>query len=293
MKKKILFYGNCQLAVISQYFLKNPALNELFEVIKCDESCAPMDIWRGDQSNFAAWTKENRIIQNQIYKIIHEKLRQADIFIFQSTTHKACIEELNTKYLCENISKGQNICVPNMRLFLYCNDISTLTPYLEYAQLNVKNPNNPKELAEFLRYSNDSKFRNILEREYPISTIYQKGRNENSQRAKEDLINYKNNISMEKFIKDNYKKNLLAIRHNHMNIIYFIELLKRIFALLDIENVEIKKQEIKYPGVNPADSIDPFQFKFFINYFTELTNTYANINRYPFEYIIEKHFLKN
>jgi hypothetical protein len=289
-KKKILFYGNCQIAVLSNFFLKNSTLNELFEVIKCDKTCAPINIWRGDESIFAVWTKENRFIQKDFFHIIHEKIKQADIFIFQSTG-KHCIPELTTEFLC-GISKGKNICIPNTRLFIYCNDSLALAPYLEYAQSKIKDVNDAKELANFLRNSDDPELIRILERDYPISTNYQIGRNENSQRAEEDFKKYQNYISMENFIKNNYKKNILAFRYNHMDIIYFIELIIKLFSHLEVKNLKINKAEMKIPRNNPEDSIDPFQFKFFRNYFTKLVNYNMNIYKHSLENTIETFFIK-
>jgi hypothetical protein len=290
-KKKILFYGSCQIAVLSQFFLKNSTLNELFEVIKCDKTCSPMNIWRSDESNFAVWTKENRLIQKDFFHIIHEKIKQADIFIFQST-ERQCISELTTEALCE-ISNGKNICIPNTRLFIYCNDSLALSPYIEYAQSKVEDPKNSRELVDFLRNSEDPELIRILERDYPISTNYQRYRNENSQRAEEDFKKYQNYISMESFIKDNYKKNLLALRHNHMSMIYFIELMNRLFENLDLKNLKIKKEEIKIPRNNPEDSINPFQFDFFRKYFPELLHLNNLPCPYPLWQVIEHQYFKS
>ena len=288
-KKKILFYGNCQLGVISQYFLKDPALNELFEVIKCDESCAPMDIWRGDQSNFAVWTKENRPIQKDYFHIIHEKLKQADLFVFQSTERDS-IKELTTEFLC-GISSGKNICVQNIRLFIYCNDVSALRPYLEYAQTKVKNPENAKELADFLRNSEDSELVNILERDYPISSNYERYRNENAQRAEEESRTYPVCVNMEGFIKENYRTKVLALQHNHMSRQYFVGLLGNVLDILGVRDLDINQEQFVVPGEGRL-IVWPLEFKFFRNYFLDLDFPEV-VKRHPLENLIQDLFLKN
>lgn len=276
------------MGVISQYFLKNEKLNETFEVIRCDESCSPMDVWRGDQSNFAVWTRENMPIQNEFFHVVHEKIKQADVFIFQSTETSGILE-LSTKYLCDNISKGTNICIPNIRLFLYCNDITTLVPYIKYAQTKISNANDPSEIANFLRTSSDPELTNILEKEYPISTVYERYRNENAQRAKEDSERYTNYICLEEFIKENYKKKILAVSHNHANKPFYIGVLAKLLKFLNVDNIEIEQNEIQFPGPS-SFTINPLQFNFFKNYFPDLKETDMNKCDYSLEYVIENHY---
>jgi hypothetical protein len=268
MKKKILFYGNCQLGTISQYFLNDAELNEIFEIILCDESCAPMHIWRDDPSNFAVWTRENQPIQNEIFEGVHKKLRQADIFVFQAT-ERNCIPELSTKYLCDNISTGKNICVPNTRLFVYCHDYLALRPYLDYAQTKVKNPKDAVELVDFITNSEDPGLLNILEQDYPISTNYKHYRNENSQRTEEEAKLYPHYIYVENFIRASYKTKLLAVQHNHMSRHYYAEVLRNLFDMLDLSGLIVKKQNICSPGEGHIE-INATEFKFFQSYFPDL-----------------------
>jgi hypothetical protein len=249
--------------VISQYFSKNAYLNELFEVIRVDESCYPLTAWRGDNTNFALWTNKDEEVQRQFCKGVQEKIKQADIFVFQSTS-RSTIEELRTDYLCENISTGKNVCIPNMRVFVYCNDGASLLPYIEYAKSKVKNPDDTEEIYNFLQTSDDPKLTKILEQNYPISTIRIKKRNENHQRAKKDSEEYPNYICMENFIKENFKSKLLFCSHNHPTTTYFIELLKLLLINLGLNDFNIEEKDIQKLG---GYKIDPMQFKFFKEYF--------------------------
>ena len=298
-KRKILFYGSCQLAVISQYFLKNPELNELFEVITHDESCHPMEAWRNDPSTFAVWSPENRRNQELFKNAVHDKIKQADIFAFQFFDD-GFIPELTTKYLCEHISKGMNICIPNTRLYLYCNDIYALVPYIEYAQTKVNNSDDAKELSNFLKISDDPELTKILEQDYPMSAVYRHRRNENAQRAVNDSKTYPHYISMENFIKENYNKKMLSYDFVHMGKDYFIEMLNILFKYLNVDNLEIKKEQIKCPGsfLTPDDPrIDPSELKFFREYFPNVDTSQLKVkntlDRLIDSYLQEKNKYKN
>jgi len=263
MKQKIIFSGNCHVGVISQYFSKNAYLNELFEVIKVDESCYPLTAWRGDNTNFALWTNKDEEVQRQFCKGVQEKIKQADIFVFQST-FRSTIEELRTAYLCENISTGKNVCIPNMRVFVYCNDPASLFPYIEYAKTKVSKPNDMEQIYDFLQTSDDPMLTKILEQDYPISTIYKERRNENHQRAKLDSEQYPNYICMESFIEENFKSKLLFCAHNHPTTAYFVELLRLLLINLGLNDFNIEEKDIQKLG---GYKIDPMQFKFFKEYF--------------------------
>jgi hypothetical protein len=270
MKQKILFSGNCQVGVISQYFSRNRYLNELFEIIKVDESCYPLTAWRGDTTNFALWGHTEEL-QRQFCKGVHEKIKQADIFVFQST-FKSTIDELQTDYLCKNVSNGKNVCIPNMRVFVYCNDAVSLLPYIKYAKSKVKNPDDTEEIYNFLQTSDDPKLTDILEQEYPISTDYKKRRNENHQRAKQDALKkfpedsdqQTNYICMENFIKENFKNKLLFFAHNHPTKEYFIEILRLLLINLGLSDFNIEEKDIQRLG---TANINPMMFKFFREYF--------------------------
>jgi hypothetical protein len=285
MKRKIMFYGNCQLGVISQYFLNDPKLNEIFEVILCDESCAPMQVWRKDESLFAVWTQENSAIQEEIFNIVNEKLKQADIFVFQST-ERSCIDQLKTQYLCDHVSKAKNICIPNIRMFIYCSEIISLKPIVDYVRTKVSDPVDASQIAEYLRNSDDSQLIALLEKEYPMSDTYHPYRNQNTHRSIEDAKNYSYYIGMEDFIRSNYKTKILTVCHNHMARVYYAELLRRLLINLGVQDIKINEEAIKFPGPNP-NNINPFEFKFFREYFPELNESEIIPAKYSLEYVLQ------
>ena len=219
MKQRILFYGNCHTWALGKYFLSDPELQEKFEVIGADRSCKPMT---RSNINFQVWKTRNRPNQSEFFTAVHEKIKQADFFVFQDMGLSSCIPELTTKFLCDNIVTGKAICVPNPRLTIHCFDLIESNPYIKYAQTKVSDPRNVKEVVEFLRASDDPKLTEILEQEYPISNVYIEGRNENRQRARLHSEQYPNYICMESFIKENFKTKVVAFDPMHPTKAYFV-----------------------------------------------------------------------
>lgn len=270
MKQKILFYGNCHTWALGKYFLSDPELQEKFEVIGADRSCKPMT---RSAVNFQVWTKENHPIQREFYTAVHEKIKQADFFVFQDMGLSSCIPELTTKFLCDNIVTGKAICFPNPRLTMHCFDLIESNPYIKYAQTKVSDPHNVKEIVEFLCTSDDPKLTEILEQEYPISNVYIEGRNENHQRARLHSEQYPNYICMEGFIKENLKTKVVAFDPMHPTKAYFVELLKLLLTNIGLTDFNIKEEHCKAQGQQLA-AINPMRFKFFREYFPLLNDEF-------------------
>ena len=269
MKQKILFYGNCHTWALGRYFLLDPELQEKFEVIGADRSCKPMT---QSAVNFQVWTKKNHSVQQEFYTAVHEKIKQADFFVFQDMGLSSCIPELTTKFLCDNIVTGKAICVPNPRLTVHCFELSESNPYIKYAQTKVSDPNNVGEIIEFLRTSDDPKLTEILEQEYPISTVYTEGRNENHQRANMHKEQYPTYICMENFLKENFKTKVMAFDPMHPTKAYFVELL-RLLTNIGLPDFNVKEEHCKVQGPQLA-KINPMQFKFFREYFPLLNDEF-------------------
>ena len=270
MKQKILFYGNCHTWTLGKYFLSDPELQEKFEVIGADRSCKPMT---RSAVNFQVWTKENHPIQREFYTAVHEKIKQADFFVFQDMGLSSCMPELTTKFLCDNIVTGKAICVPNPRLTMHCFDLIESNPYIKYAQTKVSDPHNAEEIVEFLCTSDDPKLTEILEQEYPISNVYIEGRNENHQRARLHSEQYPNYICMEGFIKENLKTKVVAFDPMHPTKAYFVELLKLLLTNIGLTDFNIEEEHCEVQGQQLA-AINPMRFKFFREYFPLLNDEF-------------------
>jgi len=275
MKQKILFYGNCHTWTFGKYFLLDPELREKFEVIDADKSCKPMS---GSTTNFQVWTARNRPHQSEFFNAVHEKIKQADFFVFQDMGLSSCIPELTTKFLCDNIVTGKAICVPNPRLTIHCFDLEKPNPYIKYAQTKVSDPNNVEEIIEFLRTSHDPKLTEILEQEYPLSTVYIEGRNENHQRVNNHSEQYPNYICMEGFIKENFKHKVMAFDPMHPTKVYFIELLRLLLTNIGLNDFNIAEDFCKTQGMQRA-AINPMQFKFFREYFPMLNDEFQTSSK--------------
>ena len=229
MKQKILFYGNCHTLTLGKYFVLDPELQEKFEVIVPDKSCKPMS---RSGIYFRVWTKENHPIQQEFYTAVHEKIKQADIFVFQDMGLSSCIPELTTKFLCD-----------------------------------------AEEIVEFLCTSDDPKLTEILEQEYPISTVYAEGINENHQRGKLCMEQYPTYICMESFLKEIFKTKVVAFDKIHPTKAYFVELLRLLLTNIGLTDFNIKEEHCKVPG-RQRTKINPMQFKFFREYFPLLNDEF-------------------
>ena len=192
MKKKILFYGNCHLAVISKFF-RNSKLSERFDV-QFSSDCG-LSLFR-DDGVFAVWAPPNKQKQATFKECIHSKIKESDIFVFQH--HEgSVIEELKTKYLHDNIATGLKICAPETLFYSNVSSHQCLEPYVKYIKTKV---NSEEEIMDYLKTSDDPELISILKNDYPFNTSYQLKRNENRQRHEKSLKLYDNVIDMCEFM---------------------------------------------------------------------------------------------
>lgn len=270
-KLKILFYGNCQINSICKYF--GDHLRNEFDVISCKE-CGLATQWNNSVS-FAVWTPANKPHQLDYFECIHKKLKETDIFIFQSHSGKTAIEKLHTEYLCNEIlSKNSiKICLPDFRFFANANDSNSLKPWVDYAKTKTSNSN---EIIDFLQNSDDPHLVELFQNEMPYHKEYVRYRNENYFRYEEEHKKYDIRINMNDWVEERFEKEIITHQHNHPTEIYFKELTSRIFKCLHINEDEFPIKSIDHPKSN---GINPEQFKFFRTQFPSMD--YSGISGRP------------
>jgi hypothetical protein len=254
--KKILFYGNCQVAVIGRWLFNN--YSDKFDVIDCKE-CGLEGFW--GTKNFAIWSPENAPNQEQFYKCIISKIEECDIFVFTHVEEKAAIEELKTRNIFSTAALNKlKICAPNVRFSAcpVCKD--SLHPLIKHVYQNVSK--NKKEIFDYLSNENDPKFEEIINQQYEICT------NENVARYKADSDRYENVIEINDFISNNWKQNLLFGTVSHPIGLYWIELLKKFSAILELPFEIEKTNDVPYPGRDGI--LDPRGFSFFNSIFPNI-----------------------
>lgn len=263
MKQKILFYGNCQVGAIAKFFRLN--LSDKFEVQLCTD-CGLKTFW-SEPGLFAVWSLENRERQEDFKSCMHSKIRESDIFIFQPHDGGRWLtDELKTEYLYDSVASGKKICIPDTRMMIYLLDKVALKPYVEYAKTKV---GSPEEIINYLQMSDDPELEIMLKNEYPFNTNYQRYRNENRHRYEENLKRYDSVINMCDFMEKEFKNKLLAVSHNHVSELYYIELFKKLYNIFDIDESKYPIQNFYFPGQR-VTSIDPRQFNFFTKVFPDL-----------------------
>jgi hypothetical protein len=259
--KKILFYGNCQLGAIARFFRRN--LSNVFDVQLCTD-CGLQPFW--DESGlFAVWSPENKTNQIIYKQAVLSKIAESDVFVFQDHSGNSVIEELQTKYIHDNIAKNIKICMPDVRFFAHLTDPRILLPYINYVKTKSTDP---EQIIHYLQCSDDPHLTQILKNDYPFKKEFERYRNENTFRSEENSKMYDISIDICDFLENEFQNKLLCVSHNHMNELYFKELLQRLFNVLNIDSSVYPIRDIQYPLF---DSLDPRQFTFF-------NKTFPNIN---------------
>lgn len=257
-KCKILFYGNCQMAVVANYFQK---YLDQFDVQKCTD-CGLHPFWISN-SVFAVWSPENVTRQREYVKTVQEKIRQSDIFVFQDHSGSSVIDELKTEFLCTNVASKNThqICLPDTRLFVQPTDVTCISKQVAYLKTQHHDTN---KIINELQNSSDPVLTDLLKKEFPFSNTFKKFRNENHQRYIDQLKIYSDCINMNDYIEQQYKNKILTYSHNHMAPEYFFGLINKLITKLNVIH-EIDIQNIAAPDC--SNKLHPGQFRYFTEMF--------------------------
>lgn len=257
--KKILFNGNCQTCVVANWFERN--YSNKYQIIHCKE--AGLKPFWGGSATFSPWTNlnKNALRCNNTFKLMQEKVKEADIFVFMH--HTTTFEELNTINLHNNVAQGLKICLPNSRFGAYPICKRSLKPYVDYVTQNITD--DPIRIAEYIKNEDDPVFTELLYNQYPFSGCTKKSLSLNPEKYKECMELYSNVIPINDFIEKNWKDYLLFCTLNHPTEMYYRELISRLLTLLgeDLDLLE-KTRGIHHPkGERAGEVIDINEFVFF------------------------------
>jgi hypothetical protein len=263
MKQKILFYGNCHLGVIANYF--EQYLSDKYEIIKPKEAGL---IGFFGENVFAVWSPENAANQKSFYKNVLKCITNADIFIFnEQQSSDRILHELGTDYIIQNIAKKEKFCISNNRFKGYLNHYSNVENMIDY----VKQKTGISERTETFSYLYnviDDGLIEMIEKETLESFLENKKReNEQKERHKSYFI------EMSDFIEKEYKNKLLFLNAFHPSIFYYEELLSRLLSRLgeNLNQEDIKNFKItRYQG-----GANTFKMNFFKKYFGEIELPYG------------------
>lgn len=285
-RRKILFYGNCQLCILSNYFEKN--FSEKFEVI--DPAICNMSHGFQDSKCFRVWSPQTdwKLDETCINKI-HEQIKNCDVFIFQSHSGNITPPLLHTEFLQKEIVRGESICLQNFTESFYCfNEQQNFVGIIRHClDNNLSTP----QILDYVLNSNDMWYIDY------INNLNTESRSLNDTWEKRDSLIYKDYITMNDFIVENYKKHYLCYMNQHPTEVYFEELIKRLLTRLE----EVYDPNSINSLIINGGFLDPFGCKIFNEMFPNLqkpdytlarNNTY-NINLLPITKEDIKHIRKD
>jgi len=248
------------MCVVSSYIEKN---FPQYEILDCKAS-GVSPFW-GKSKAFCVWTPDNRQNQKKFYQRVHEKIAEADVFIFQDHSGLSVIPELTTEYLHDNVATGLKICVPDTRFFAHLNTDKCLEPYVDYVKLIHKER---VDIIKYLQVSDDPKLTELLKNEWPMKKNFVYHRNENTTRYEQGSEKYDINIDMNNWMEARFRHQTFTETHSHPDESYFAELIQQLYKHLDINIDTHHINNVPHPAGHRI--IDPNQFKFFRDHFPDI-----------------------
>ena len=233
MKKKIMFYGNCQLGVLSRMLeIHTPQFNENYEILKAaDYDLAT--IWIEEVGVVAPFmyvpTTEHGSATEKTIKSLERIIDDADIIIFQKFNEADDRRtELTTDYIYDKYhSTKQMICIPSFWFSGYLSEShknNLQMPYL-FIWLLEKGLNN-EQILDWLKNENDPKIGVLID--YNVNSCLE----ELKQREVSECSKYKCFISILDIV-DNYKENIICYNMSHPSEYYFKALYQKLICVLD------------------------------------------------------------
>jgi|688.fasta_scaffold00095_15 hypothetical protein len=261
MRKKILFYGNCHLGVLANFF--DQFLSDKYEVIKCEEAGLIPFFGYGV---FAVWSPENRKNEKLFYKNVIKLIEESDIFVFNEIGNREC-EELNTNYILKNVVKNGKFCISNNRFSGYLNGPDSVQNMIDYVKQKI-GIFERTDIISYLYNEVDENLIKMIEKE-ALECLLKNKKRENDQKERHKPCF----IEINDFIEKEYKNKLLFLSHNHPSIFYYEELLSRLLSRLgeNLNQEDIKNFKItSYMG-----GVNTFKMNFFKKYFGEIELPYG------------------
>ena len=271
MKKKIVYYGNMQLAVIGRALAQDLKFNESYEAIKASDYNLN-STWK-EWPNFVICpstylsNKKSDGFTQEVIDSIQSAMDDADIIVcqnFKKDVEKRPIE-CTTEYIHDKYSKQKQIvCLPIVSFSGYLNEqypnSDAVMPYV-FLWLTEKGYSN-NEILEWLKNEYDPKFFDLIEH------AANKSINQNSKRQQQESLKFKNYINTCDTL-NKYKDNLIVSSMNCPTSYYYGEICKKITHILDPKSVfELDTNKNIFPSGSNIPNL--FEFKFFKKAFPNL-----------------------
>lgn len=271
MKKKIVFYGNVQLAVIGRALTQDLKFNESYEVIKASD--------HNLNSTWKEWpdfvicpstylpNKKNEGFTQDVIDSIQAAMDDADIIVCQNFKKdiKKRPTECTTEYIHDKYSKEkQVVCLPILYFSGYLNETypnsKAVMPYVFMWLMEKGYSNN--QILDWLKNEYEPKFANLIEH------AANKSINHNTKRQEQESLKFNNYINTCDILSE-YKDSLIVSSMNYPTSYYYGKLCKKITQVLD-PDLSFESDLNKNIFPNQSDIPNFFEFKFFRETFPNL-----------------------
>lgn len=282
MKKKIVFYGNCQLSVLSNTLCdQSPQFNESYEILRASDYNL-RSIWKEPKSVVAPFmylpNKQNEGFSENVLNSINKIMDDADIIVCQDFKEdiRCRPTEVTSAYIHDKYYKEkQVVCLPVLWFSGYLtepyHDSDAMMPYI-YIWL-IENGYDNQKILNWLKNEYDPKIANLIE--YAASNSIDK----NKQKQKEESAKFKNYINTIDVLEE-YKDNLIVTRMNHPTAYYYGKLYQRFIQFLDSGfDTELNIDKIIFPGGGEMPNL--FDFNFFKKIFPNIKR--SRVFRFPLD----------
>jgi len=256
-KQKILFYGNCQLAVLSNLFQsQNTEFKETYEVLKAEDYKLET-IWEGETGTVAPFRYDkSNLADSSTIEAVEKITEEADVIIFQNLNASPATgrpAQLTTEYLYNKyVGKKQLLCVPSCYFTGYLHPPDPKKAHFPgiFTWLDLKGFNN-HQILKWLKDETVSEIAMLIAQEAKSSIT------EMASRETKDSRLYTNFISVLGILQQ-YREDYIVYNRNHPSSKYFQELYLKISNFLSLNPYPLASaKDIKcvFPGwvARPTD----------------------------------------
>lgn len=257
MKKKVLFYGNCQAAGLAKILSLHESFLDKYEIIEKGELPGHLSKTHQSIAHHKIKVLKNSLLYQKKWKIVEEKLKQTDILIHHALSGE---REVCTDYVYQNF--------PNIEKF-----IKVPSHYFTGYLIGGKVPSKYSFIQDVIRHCkyDPQKTVKFLQNDYMpkwgewVQEIVERNYNSMIERTvKPGCLEKERFIHIESadYVKNNFRSKCMNYNTVHPTHFVFDHWLKQICDHLKVEHF-VFKSPMAGCFAGPCNTIWPGHFKFF------------------------------